>query len=257
MASTKILFLNSFWNKKKNNKKGSNYYNNNKKKDDLDLVKAAAWAWYEHGSGSERNNKGLMNEFDITTTRTTHQRTSTRPPSRYKLEAMKRMELNNDHHREEEGVEEYNIKSHRKKRNSLLFDAYEVQSISRQIDTHIIIESNNKNKNNTTSSSSSSSLMMKKNKKEKTKGFWLRHGVVCGRGEDVVDLATSAIRGGGRRRQKASRVPDLGGTGNEAGDQYSYQSHTHATTPFRMGQSPRALIRTDPPRLASPRLMAD
>ncbi|MED6107512.1 hypothetical protein PIB30_014808 [Stylosanthes scabra] len=214
MASTKILFLNSFLerrNKKKNNKKGSNC---NNKKDDLDVVKAAAWAWYEHGSGSsEGNNKGLMNEFDITRRKTTHQRTSTRPPSRYKLEAMKRMaELNNDHHQEGGGGVENNIKSHRKKENSLLFDAYEVQSISRQIDSHIVIESN-KNKNNTSSSSSSSSLMMKKNKKEKTKGFWLRHGAVCGRGEDVVDPSTSAIRGGGggrvRGRRQASRVPDL------------------------------------------------
>ncbi|XP_015931592.1 uncharacterized protein LOC107457918 [Arachis duranensis] len=194
MASSKILFLNSFLERrKKNNKKKGN--NNNKKDYDLDLVKAAAWAWYQRGSGSEgNNNKGLMNEFDVTTTtRTTHQRTSTRPPSRYKLEAMKRMELNDNHHKEEE-EEANNNKGHRKKKNSLLLDAYEVQSISRQIDSHIIIESN---KNNT---SSSTSLMMgmnkKKNKKEKTKGTWLIHGAVCGRGEDVVDPATSVMIGG-------------------------------------------------------------
>ncbi|KAL1348536.1 hypothetical protein AAHE18_07G086100 [Arachis hypogaea] len=199
MASSKILFLNSFLERRKKNNKKKGNNNNNKKDYDLDLVKAAAWAWYQRGSGSEgNNNKGLMNEFDVTTTtRTTHQRTSTRPPSRYKLEAMKRMELNDNHHKEEE--EANNNKGHRKKKNSLLLDAYEVQSISRQIDSHIIIESN---KNNT---SSSTSLMMgmnkKKNKKEKTKVTWLIHGAVCGRGEDVVDPATSVMIGGCRGQQ--------------------------------------------------------
>ncbi|KAK3198405.1 hypothetical protein Dsin_021820 [Dipteronia sinensis] len=56
--------------------------------DALSIVKAAAWAWYQHGSGSGR--KPDQGEFVIT--RTTDQRVANYKPSRYKLQAMKIIE---------------------------------------------------------------------------------------------------------------------------------------------------------------------
>lgn len=89
--------------------------------DELAIVKAAAWAWYQHGSGSEGKAKS---EFDVTRT----QRMAR--PSRYKLEAMrmaKEAPSNSIH---------TNYKP--------LLDTYEVQCISRQLDRLIVESGHNK-----------------------------------------------------------------------------------------------------------------
>ncbi|GAY43702.1 hypothetical protein CUMW_076500 [Citrus unshiu] len=49
--------------------------------DELAVVKAAAWAWYQRGSGSEGK---PMGDFDVARTRRVVYK-----PSRYKLEAMR------------------------------------------------------------------------------------------------------------------------------------------------------------------------
>ena len=184
MAS-KLLFLNFLMDRRnKPNKDGT---------DELAFVKAAAWAWYQHGSGSEGK---AMSEFDVTRTQRTPR------PSRYKLEAMR---MAND-----EAKDQGSSSSPIHNKNSLL-DAYEVQSISRQLDN--LLESNNNNHHNnklvngTDNTSSATSLDSGRRmvKKKSGKGFWLRHAAVCGRGEDVVD-PSSAFRDGGHQ-QSAKRVP--------------------------------------------------
>ncbi|CAL0334817.1 unnamed protein product [Lupinus luteus] len=144
--------------------------------DELALVKAAAWAWYQHGSGSEA--KAMMSEIHV---RRTQRETG---PSRYKLEAMGMAKK----------AKEEGSSIHTKKP---LLDTYEIQSISRQLD-RLIIESghgNNKvgNGNNSISDGLDNSGGNMKKKKRIIKGFWQRHGVVCGRRDDVVE--GTALRG--------------------------------------------------------------
>ncbi|XP_027337808.1 uncharacterized protein LOC113851505 [Abrus precatorius] len=126
--------------------------------DELAIVKAAAWAWYQHGSGYEGKGKS---EVDVTRT----QRVSR--PSRYKLEAMRMAK---------EGP---SIQS-----NKSLLDTYEVQSISRQMDR--LIESGHNISTNKNAGVDNGNRRMK-NKKRISKGFWSTHAFVCGRGNDEVD----------------------------------------------------------------------
>ncbi|KAJ1398159.1 hypothetical protein SESBI_31274 [Sesbania bispinosa] len=136
--------------------------------DELAIVKAAAWAWYQHGSGSEGK---AMSEFNVS--KTQH---ATRP-SRYKLEAM------NITKEAKEGPLFHPNKS--------LLDTYEVQSISRHLD-RLIESAHNKVGNSNNSANNAASISMdngkrKMNKKKRmSKGFWPRHAVVCGGGDDVV-----------------------------------------------------------------------
>ncbi|TKY47388.1 hypothetical protein E2542_SST29448 [Spatholobus suberectus] len=86
--------------------------------DELAIVKAAAWAWYQHGSGSEGKAK---TEFDVTRAQRVPR------PSRYKLEAMRMAKEVPSIHT-----------------NKPLLDTYEVQCISRQLDRLIIESGRNK-----------------------------------------------------------------------------------------------------------------
>lgn len=133
--------------------------------DELALVKAAAWAWYQHGSGSEGK---VMSVFDIRSTQHVTR------PSRYKLEAMRMAK-----EAKEEGPPVHTKKS--------LLDTYEVQSISRQLD-RLIESGHNKvgNGNNFADAGLDNGGRRMKKKKKINKGFWPRHGVVCGKGDDVV-----------------------------------------------------------------------
>lgn len=149
--------------------------------DELALVKAAAWAWYQHGSGSEGK---PMRELDVTRT---HQAPR---PSRYKLEAMRLMM--------EDTMEGSETSSPSQTDNSLL-DTYEIESISKQLD--YLIESSSKrfygkffdkdphhhqkNLSSWDSDNSTTSPMKHKKKKKFFKGFWPKHAVVCGTKEDV------------------------------------------------------------------------
>ncbi|RDX76301.1 hypothetical protein CR513_43715, partial [Mucuna pruriens] len=131
--------------------------------DELAIVKAAAWAWYQHGSGSEGRAK---REFDVTRT----QRVAR--PSRYKLEAIRMAKEVPSIHT-----------------NKPLLDTHEVQSISRQLDRlmesgHNKLGSGNNSSNSNDGKDNDNRRM--KNKKRMGKGFWPRHGVVCRGGDDVV-----------------------------------------------------------------------
>ncbi|XP_020239632.2 uncharacterized protein LOC109818549 [Cajanus cajan] len=144
-------------------KKDDNNNNNKTTNDDSAFVKAAAWAWYQHNSGS--NSKGkTITEFEATITRRAAR------PSRYKLEAMRNM-----------GNEENEGDT---KKVSLL-DEYEVQSISR------LVESCSSNHNKVVTDNSTNGRVKKK---KVGRGFWVRHGAVCGREEDVVDPGAKVKR---------------------------------------------------------------
>ncbi|CAL0301417.1 unnamed protein product [Lupinus luteus] len=156
---SKLFFLSSLMERKKPKPQDT-------KTDELDLVKSVAWAWYQHGSGSEAK---AMKVFHV-------RRTQHSPrPSRYKLEAMRMAKES-----KEEGPS-----IHPKKP---LLDAYEIQSISRQLNK-LIESGQNKvgNGKNSTNGGLDNSGRNVKKKKRISKGFWPRHGVACGRRDDVVN----------------------------------------------------------------------
>lgn len=163
--------------------------------DDLAFVKAAAWAWYLHGSGSCHEGEAISSEFFVRRNRREPR------PSRYKLELEAKRSM------EEEIQESSPI--HHKKEESLL-DEYEVQSISRHLNK-LIVSNNNHNRKKLVSSTDNIAITTsvddgdKKNKKKKniSKGFFFKHGVVCGREGDVVD-SSSVSRD---RRQLTKSAP--------------------------------------------------
>ncbi|KAL4652387.1 hypothetical protein ACB092_01G229600 [Castanea dentata] len=165
--------------------------------DELAVVKAAAWAWYQHGSGSEGKN---MREFDITRSR------QAPGSSRYRLEAMRIAE------EAMEGSRSSSAHSSIHTSNSLL-DVFEVESISRQLDclvgssgnnfyTRFLAGDNVHQENVKLLDNVDTGGMKKKKKKKKVKRFWPRHAITCGTMEDVVDARVFRDR---RRPEK--RVP--------------------------------------------------
>lgn len=158
--------------------------------DELAAVKAAAWAWYQRGSGSEGKQ---MPEFDVVI------RTRRAPrPSLFKLEAMRIAQ------EVVEGEAGSQTPSSIHTENSLL-DRYEIESISRRLDC--LIESSvsddfhrklvggddDGQENVTVPVDNDTSTGMKKKKKKKIKGFWLRHAATCGTTEDVAPDARALI----------------------------------------------------------------
>ncbi|KAE9596131.1 hypothetical protein Lal_00030909 [Lupinus albus] len=135
--------------------------------DELAVVKAAAWAWYQHGSGSESK---AVSVFDASTSRNHH----APRPSRYKLEALLRMEKE-----EEEAASSIHT-------NKTLLDAYEIESISRHLDNFIELESK-QNKVDNGSNPGNASLGNGGGKMKK-KMRRLRHGGICGTLKDVFDI---------------------------------------------------------------------
>ncbi|KAJ6766677.1 hypothetical protein OIU79_022611 [Salix purpurea] len=168
--------------------------------DDLALAKAAAWAWYHHGSGSE--GKPIC-EFDVTRSR------QAPGPSRYRVEAVRIME-------EEAMGSRSETPSPVRTDNSLL-DEYEVGRISKQLE--YVLESSSSRfygfkidhldhaRRSVSSVDRDLTFGMKQKKKEKKKkkktvlqGFWLRHSVVCGTREDVDTRALGRCGSGSGRK---------------------------------------------------------
>ncbi|KAJ8763022.1 hypothetical protein K2173_023227 [Erythroxylum novogranatense] len=148
--------------------------------DDLSFVKAAAWAWYQHGSGSEGK---PMREFDITRSRQVYR------PSRYKLEAL----MMRTKAKTKEGSQ---TPSPAHSHDNSLLDNFEVDSTSKQLDR--LAES----RGNGLSSSfldlrgihqqkgkplhNGVKAMTKQKKKNAVMEiFRLRHPVLCGTRDDV------------------------------------------------------------------------
>ncbi|GAU43139.1 hypothetical protein TSUD_246790 [Trifolium subterraneum] len=202
MAS-KLSFLNSLINQRKKPTTNNTIKDDHIYEDHLDIVKAAAWAWHQHGSGSCHEGE-VSNEFYIR--RSTAHRAPR--PSRYKLE------LETMRSTEKEVTQSSTIDLHGKEEFRSLLDAYEVQSISKQLN-HLIESNNNHNRgklvnsaNNIASTSADDGVKGIKKKKKVRKGFFLKHGVICGREGDVVD-PTSVSRDG--RRQLTKSIPSIQG----------------------------------------------
>ncbi|KAK7276215.1 hypothetical protein RIF29_17351 [Crotalaria pallida] len=175
MAS-KLMLLKE---RKKPNKDSTN--------NELEVVKAAAWAWYQHGSGSRGK---AVSEFDASRTTHHHHHHAPPKPSRYKLEALMKM----DKESEDEGSSSIQTK------NNSLLDAYEIESISRTLDNFIELESKH-NKfgkgsnpaNNNASLDDNGDIRMKQ-KKILRKWFWPGHGAICCTVEDVIDAGSLRYR---------------------------------------------------------------
>ncbi|KAK6280249.1 hypothetical protein POUND7_020516 [Theobroma cacao] len=171
--------------------------------DGLAQVKAAAWAWYQHGSGSEGK---PIREFDITRT----ERASSSRPSRYKLEAMRNNTGKGNHSMEMEGSPSQTPRSspNIQTQNSPL-DSYETKSISKRLN-HLIefggikfykelLGIDGDYQKNLCTDGARSGSDRKKTSNKYLKGFLLRRKVVCGRRQDVDDRAVSDDR---RRLEK-------------------------------------------------------
>ncbi|KAL1197178.1 hypothetical protein V5N11_002057 [Cardamine amara subsp. amara] len=171
--------------------------------DELATVKAAAWAWYQRNEG-----KPMIREFDLTT-----RATRTPQPSRYKLEANKKMILS------ENRVSKYTnhlLCGDQETKFSSLLDPYEIKSISKRIDEsslpanrgsvfrhdHVIVQKKLKY-----DSKKENGLV----KKVSIRNFWrgtilMAPRMVCGRSDDV-DLGAYRF---GSRIEKVS--PTSGNT---------------------------------------------
>ncbi|XAR58137.1 hypothetical protein NMG60_11026533 [Bertholletia excelsa] len=172
--------------------------------DELALTKAAAWAWYQRGSGSEASPE-------------CHLTRSHRPhfPSRFKLEAMKEagqvMPVSNSDSSSRVSSPCYSHVDD----NSLLLDTYEIETISRQLDYYkgagdrghrreVSLPEDSGPKNDTTNV---------KKKGKMRKGLWLRYGVVCGSRDDVVELATVSQDKRLLENHKRTQMPSMHGAG--------------------------------------------
>lgn len=172
--------------------------------DELAIIKAAAWAWYQHGSGCEERSK---REFDLTRLRRSPK------PSRYRLEAMReanpRITSSGSHPFESPGLvlSPYHT-------DMTLFDSYEIMSISSELGREFDSTSSSSYGNFVTKSSdqleiaspsgSESGTIVKK-LAWKLNGIWMRHAMgICGSREKMVE--TAALRQ--RRRGSGPRPPN-------------------------------------------------
>ncbi|KAL6003414.1 hypothetical protein ACLOJK_023637 [Asimina triloba] len=139
--------------------------------DELDIIKAAAWAWYLHGSGSERK---ISREFYIS------RRSRAVGPSRYKLEAMK----------DAGGSGELRPEPCLNVKEIPLANSHEVDRISVQLGS--VLGSTGSPYDHRSRSPSSTTMVAddaaRRRKVRKLNGFWLRHAIaVCSSRRDMVE----------------------------------------------------------------------
>ncbi|KAL4342491.1 hypothetical protein GQ457_08G014650 [Hibiscus cannabinus] len=142
----------------------------------LELVKAAAWAWYQHGSSSQ-GKPIIIRDFDAAPSQRTPR------PTRYKLEAMRNN--NNNNSTETETETEGSIPT-----NNSLLDPYEIESISKRLDQ--LIETNGIKFYREVlriDADADDNQPEKKRSSTRLKGFLQRRAVVCGRNHDVEETA--------------------------------------------------------------------
>ncbi|KAA8547689.1 hypothetical protein F0562_004118 [Nyssa sinensis] len=137
--------------------------------DELAIVKAAAWSWYQRGSGSEGR---LMREYDVTRTCRAH------APSRYKLEAM------------------------RKAQDSPISGGSSSVTDTSLLDTLFNGDGGGHRRIVSLPESEAISGVIKNKKmmRKKVKGFWVWPGGVCGSRDDVVERGGFGV--GSRRKSR-------------------------------------------------------
>lgn len=148
--------------------------------DDLAIVKAAAWAWYQRGSGSDDR---PMTEHDFTRSHRAY------VPSRYKLEAMKKTCQESTTKGSHSPPSPLSSPSYTD--NSLL-DHYEIERISRELDYYMESSGAHRSHRREVACPEREKSGKKKSKSgnsKKKSGFWWmrRGGVVCGSKDDVVE----------------------------------------------------------------------
>lgn len=180
--------------------------------DEFAVVKAAAWAWYERGSGSEGK---PIREFDFTNSRRTP------IPSRYKIEAMKNTSIDELYSSLKTSRTSMSISSC-PSFNSSLMDNYEIDSISKDLDHYIescdhddsarvghghgsahhrrVVAVSKIEKGEVVSSKV-------KSKKLSRGGFLSRHAAICGSLNDVVSGRNHIVVGIRGRPQPEKRAP--------------------------------------------------
>ncbi|KAL6001324.1 hypothetical protein ACLOJK_007058 [Asimina triloba] len=185
--------------------------------DEQALVKAAAWAWYQHSAGAGAGCDGRavpVREFD-------GERTSSKSPcrpSRYKLEAMRRRNTSISMAVEEEdGSEAAAVGLSPTHTDMSLLDSYEIESISRQLKRilasaaagsigrgYLVLEAQAEEEGFGRRRQRRPPATSKKERD----GFWARHAIgFCTSREDVVEAGvttTTALGGGGGRRRRKS-----------------------------------------------------
>ncbi|XP_052197132.1 uncharacterized protein LOC127804316 [Diospyros lotus] len=156
--------------------------------------KAATWAWYQRGSGSD----GRPMKYNL-------ERTLRSPrPSRYRLEAIR--EAQAAIHNESRPPSAL-LPPTQAEDSSDLLDEYEIERISRQLDHYIEASSTEYyggwREDCRRVSSPPGSEGSKKKYGKRNKGLsWLSHRVTCGSRNDVVELGG----GGGRLPEKGVAV---------------------------------------------------
>lgn len=168
--------------------------------DELSLIRAAAWAWYQHGSGSE---KKLTRECDITRIRKVYR------PSRYRMEALAKEE--HEHAVVCEGSISEPLKFTQSPAHTdhPLLDSYEVQKITGLLDHYIDSMGNTSDYHSSTvarghrhrrkllsASPESIASSVRKIAHNRSVRFWWwrRQAVICGRREDVIDDWTRGVQ---------------------------------------------------------------
>ncbi|KAG8383663.1 hypothetical protein BUALT_Bualt04G0037300 [Buddleja alternifolia] len=144
--------------------------------DELALAKSAAWAWYNHGSGSDGK---PIREFDVSRTKIDPK------PSRYKLEAMNKLS---------------------KSPSNSLLDNYEIDRISSQLECYIESSRHAKYHGGDRGGWRAEHVGEMNCKKKSKRGFWLRHGVLCGASRNEVVESRRNFEYSWRRPEKGRVV---------------------------------------------------
>ncbi|KAH7656033.1 hypothetical protein IHE45_18G052600 [Dioscorea alata] len=146
--------------------------------DELAITKAAAWAWYQHGSGKGHNS---FRETELT--RPTR---SPSHPTRYKLETLLASASASASESDSDSDPDPKLSSPGSANS--LFDHYEIERISRHFERLISASDNGRDRA----------------KGKQVNGFWMRRGVaICGARADVVE---AHVLGQRRQRRRATRV---------------------------------------------------
>lgn len=179
--------------------------------DELAVIKAAAWAWYERGSGSEGK---PIREFDFTNSR------KIPVPSRYKIEAMKNPTTDENSSLKTSRTS-ISMSSCPSFSSSTLMDKYDIESISKDLDHYIEscdhdgsarvghVSSAHHRRVVAVSKIEKGEVVSSKVKSKKLSkgGFLLRHAAVCGSLNDVVASRNNIVVGIRGRRQPVKRAP--------------------------------------------------
>ncbi|CAL9762131.1 unnamed protein product [Musa acuminata subsp. burmannicoides] len=149
--------------------------------DELAMAKAAAWAWYQHGSGSDDR---TARESDLGWTEGAAAKASRQRPSRYKLEALA-------------AVEELGPAVP-------LLDVYEIERITRELERLIMASDGRERRGRARDKEAFATPRTTEGRRAagKASGSWVGHAAgICGAAGDALEPATRARR---RRRRAAA-----------------------------------------------------